>query len=112
MFTPNPNRTFKRRVTVMYPSDTNEKSHKKGEFVAEFRQIDEERIEELKNEGNMTFLNEVLIGAHEIGDANGQAMDPHDEDTLRLVKLDSAAATATVSKYLTEINGKNAARKN
>ena len=112
MFTPSSKRIFKRRVIVMTPSESSETAHTQGEFTAEFKQLSEDRIEELQSESNVKFLDEVLIGAHGIGDSDKNLLDPQDEETLKLVKNDTCAATATVTAYIKATTGKNTARKN
>jgi len=110
MFKANPNRTFTRTVTVYTPSESNPKAHTKGEFRAEFKQLSESRIEELQQEGDSKFLDEVLLGAREVGDENGDEL-PSDQ-AVQVIKEDSCAAAATVSEYINSTIRKNATRKN
>lgn len=109
MFKVNPDRTFKRSVTVFYPTD-NPNKHDSGVFVAVFKQLDEDRIEQLQEEGNSRFIDEILVGAEKVGDAEGNQI-PSDQ-AVELIKQDSCSAAATIAEYIECTVKRNTKRKN
>ena len=89
MFTLRENHTFKRKVTVQVPNDKG--SFNQELFTAEFRAIDSDEAEHLRNEAEdgteRKLLAEVFIGFEGVKDEAGEVVEYSDQVRDQLIRI-------------------------
>lgn len=105
MFKITKDRTFEREVTVVTPLDT---GFTTGVFTAVFRVLPDGQLAESPTDEETA--RRVTASVSNVGDADGNAMDP--DEALEAVLSNPCAITAITVLYFNEIKTKNLRRQN
>ena len=103
-------RTFTQRITMELPTDVPGKTEKAG-FLARFRAISKDELNELIEDGSDdALLDAVLVGVEDVLDEDGNELP--EREALEGVKRNTFAAPALVRAYVEAISGNKAREKN